>query len=100
MLEIVKTFSTESGHRLQLRIGLHRGPAVAGVIGTTKFAYDLWGESVNLASRLESSGEPGRIHVSDAFRAGLEDDLVFETRGTIELKGVGQTQTHWLIGMR
>jgi adenylate cyclase len=97
MLEIVKQFSAESGHRLQLRIGLHRRPAVAGVIGTTKFAYDLWGESVNLASRLESSGEPGRIHVSTQFRAGLDDVMRFETRGKISLKGVGPTHTHWLL---
>lgn len=96
MLDIIEAFNTESGHRLQLRIGLHRGPAVAGVIGTTKFAYDLWGESVNLASRLESSGAPGRIHVSDAFRSGLDDRLTFEVRGEIELKGVGATMTHWL----
>ena len=98
MLEILAQFSGESGHALQLRIGLHRGPAVAGVIGTTKFAYDLWGESVNLASRLESSGEPGRIHVSDAFRKGLEESMKFEIRGEVELKGVGLTRTHWLVG--
>ena len=97
MVEIMARFSAESGHDLQLRIGLHRGPAVAGVIGTTKFAYDLWGESVNLASRLEASGAAGRIHVSDAFRTGLEDTMGFETRGEITLKGVGPTQTHWLV---
>lgn len=97
MLGIIKAFSAESGHLLQLRIGLHRGPVVAGVIGTTKFAYDLWGESVNLASRLESSGEPGRVHVSDEFRAGLDDIMDFETRGEITLKGVGLTRTHWLV---
>jgi adenylate cyclase len=97
MLELVKQFSVESGHPLQLRIGLHRGPAVAGVIGTTKFAYDLWGESVNLASRLESSGEPGRIHVSDEFRSGLNETMAFEERGEISLKGIGRTRTHWLI---
>jgi len=98
MVQILEHFSGESGHTLQLRIGLHRGPAVAGVIGTTKFAYDLWGESVNLASRLESSGEPGRIHVSDAFRKGLEETMKFEIRGEVELKGVGLTRTHWLVG--
>lgn len=97
MQDVVAQFSAESEHPLQLRIGLHRGPAVAGVIGTTKFAYDLWGESVNLASRLESSGEPGRIHVSGAFRAGLEETMRFETRGEVELKGVGRIHTHWLV---
>ena len=69
---------------------------VAGVIGTTKFAYDLWGEAVNLASRLESSGEPGCIHVSEGFRASLEGVFEFEERGEIHLKGVGATRTHWL----
>ena len=96
MLDIIKSFSEESGYDLQLRIGLHRGSAVAGVIGTTKFAYDMWGESVNLASRLEASGEPGRIHVSDAFRLGLVGLMEFETRGEIQLKGVGPTYTYWL----
>ena len=98
MLAVLERFSDESGHQLQLRIGLHRGPVVAGVIGTTKFAYDLWGESVNLASRLESSGEPGRIHVSDAFRTGLAGLMDFEERGEISIKGLGQTRTHWLVG--
>ena len=96
MLDIIKSFSEESGYDLQLRIGLHRGSAVAGVIGTTKFAYDMWGESVNLASRLESSGEPGRIHVSDAFRSGLVGLMEFEPQGEIHLKGVGPTRTYWL----
>ena len=98
MLEIIDDFSRTSGHELQLRIGLHRGPAVAGVIGTTKFAYDLWGETVNLASRLESSGEPGRIHVSDTFRACLDEQMAFDERGEVAIKGVGLTRTHWLVG--
>mgnify|MGYP001263901570 CR=1 FL=1 len=98
MLEIIEDFSQNSGHQLQLRIGLHRGPAVAGVIGTTKFAYDLWGETVNLASRLESSGEPGRIHISDTFKAGIGDSMTCDERGEITIKGVGLTRTHWLVG--
>ena len=97
MLEIIDQFSTESGYDLQLRIGLHRGPAIAGVIGTTKFAYDLWGETVNLASRLEATGEPGRIHVSSSFRTGSEATMNFELRGEVSIKGVGTTVTHWLV---
>ena len=57
------------GHKLDLRVGIHCGPATAGVIGDTRFSYDVWGEAVNVASRMESHGEPGRIQVSEAFRA-------------------------------
>jgi class 3 adenylate cyclase len=98
MLEIMDQFSTESGHNLQIRIGLHRGPVVAGVIGTTKFAYDLWGETVNLASRLESTGEAGRVHVSADFRSASEATMKFEPRGEVAIKGMGSLSTHWLVG--
>ena len=97
MMDIIEQHSVESGHRLQLRIGLHRGPVVAGVIGKTKFAYDLWGESVNLAARLESSGEPGRVHVSKQFRDAAGADMSFAERGEVSLKGVGLTHTYWLL---
>ena len=97
MLNIIERISLDLGHPLQIRIGLHRGPAVAGVIGTTKFAYDLWGESVNLASRLESSGEAGRIHISEEFKVGLKPTWTIQERGEVQLKGVGKTLTHWLI---
>ncbi len=97
MLEIIAQVSADRNLSLQMRVGIHRGSAVAGVIGTTKFAYDMWGESVNLASRLESTSEAGRIHVSDDFRAGLQDTMQFEERGEITLKGVGPTRTHWLV---
>ncbi|MBP48154.1 MAG: guanylate cyclase [Myxococcales bacterium] len=97
MLDIIDAVSAQWGHPLQIRLGMHRGSVVAGVIGTTKFAYDLWGESVNLAARLESSGEPGRIHVSNEFKTSLHGVLSFEERGEITLKGVGQTRTYWLV---
>jgi class 3 adenylate cyclase len=83
---------------LALRIGLHSGPAVAGVIGTAKYSYDLWGDTVNTASRMESHGVPGEIHVSEACRAALAGQFVLEQRGVVEIKGKGPMQTWWLKG--
>jgi class 3 adenylate cyclase len=80
----------------QLRVGIHTGPVVAGIIGHHKFIYDVWGDTVNVASRLESSSSPGRIHVSDATRRALADRYRFESRGLVDLKGRGPTQTYFL----
>ena len=84
--------------QLRMRIGIHTGPAVAGVIGRKKFIYDLWGDTVNTASRMESHGAPGEIQVSDAARAALGDAFVFEERGVSEIKGKGPMHTWWLKG--
>ncbi len=84
---------------LQLRIGLNTGPVVAGVIGDQKFLYDLWGDAVNVASRMESHGEPGAIHVTEAFRASLPAEFQCEPRGEIEVKGKGIMSTWWLVGV-
>ena len=81
----------------QVRIGLHIGPIVAGIVGVSRFAYDVWGDTVNVASRLESTSEPGRIHVSEEFVTELGDGFRFERRGTVELKGKGPTATFWLV---
>jgi adenylate cyclase len=81
---------------LRLRIGIHTGPVVAGVIGENKFAYDLWGDNVNIASRMESHGLPGRIHVSESFVRAAGDKWHFEARGSIEVKGQGPMNTYFL----
>jgi class 3 adenylate cyclase len=81
---------------LNLRIGLHVGTVIAGVIGTRKFIYDVWGDTVNTASRLESHGVPGRVQVSEAVFQRLQDRFAFERRGTIELKGRGPITTYLL----
>jgi class 3 adenylate cyclase len=81
-----------------MRIGMHAGPAVAGVIGAKKFIYDVWGDTVNTASRLESNGLPQRIQVTDSVQQRLADRFEFEPRGTIELKGMGPTRTWFLRG--
>ena len=82
----------------RVRIGLHLGPIVAGVVGVSRFAYDIWGDTVNVASRLESTSEPGRIHVSREIAARLGASYSLEPRGSVELKGKGPTETFWLVG--
>ena len=84
--------------KLDLRIGIHCGPATAGVIGDTRFSYDVWGDAVNLAARMESHGLPGRIQVSAAFHDLTRDEFVFEERGTLAIKGVGEVRTYLLTG--
>ena len=83
---------------LDARIGVHSGPVVAGIIGQQKFIYDLWGDTVNLASRMESHGVQGRIHCTQAVRDQLKDSFRFESRGNIEIKGKGSMPTWFLLG--
>jgi len=90
---------TSKGERIHLRIGMHTGAAVAGVIGTSKFAYDLWGDTVNTASRMESHGEAGKIHVSEEVCTALQGNFTFEERGEIEVKGKGVMKTYYLTGI-
>lgn len=100
MTEEIKRCSEFLNVDLNIRIGLHCGEATAGVIGQNKFAYDLWGDSVNTASRMESHGEPGRVHCSEAVFFALEEDFIFEARGEMEIKGKGMMNTYFLEGMR
>src|SRR5204863_2682430 len=91
----------EVGHLgLELRIGINSGPVVAGVIGRKRFLYDLWGDAVNTASRMESHGTSGRIQITRATKELLEDEFVCEPRGTIPVKGKGETEAWYLVGRR
>jgi len=95
MLANVRQRTAELGG-LDLRLGMHVGTVVAGVIGMRKFSYDIWGDTVNTASRLELHGTPGRVHVSDAVHARLKDRFTFVPRGTVDLKGRGPMDTYFL----
>jgi class 3 adenylate cyclase len=85
---------------LRLRIGVHSGPVIGGVIGDRKFAFDIWGETVNVASRLESQGLAGRVQVSAATRRQVEDQFEAEPRGPIQLRGYGPLETYTIVGRR
>lgn len=96
MLAEVPRLRTGGAAALDLRIGIHTGPAVAGVIGQRKFSFDVWGNTVNIASRMESLGEPGRVHVSAAVAEALTGRFSLTPRGPIEVKGAGTMQTFFL----
>lgn len=101
MLEALDEYNIRNaGANLRLRVGLNVGEVVAGVVGTKRFLYDLWGDAVNVASRMESSGIPGRIHVTSDVVNLLEAAFIFEERGTITVKGKGEMTTYFLIGRR
>ena len=97
LLTAVQDFNESSQHPLNIRIGISTGGAVAGIIGKSKFLYDLWGDVVNTASRMESHGSNGRIQISEATRQALIHPFSLEHRGVIEVKGKGEMST-WFLG--
>jgi adenylate cyclase len=100
MLTALADLNRERGLKLSLRIGLNSGPVVAGVIGSRKFTYDLWGVTVNLADRVQSSGLPDRVNVSAGTYGLLKDKFRLTERGTVDCKGIGQVRTYLLDGPR
>lgn len=96
-LDEVRQLRAETGIPLDLRIGLHTGPVIAGVIGSMRFSYDIWGDTVNTASRMESHGEPGRIQITGETRRALGDGFATEARGIVDVKGKGPMDTWWLL---
>jgi len=100
MNEMLEGMHQGEGHMLQLRIGISCGPLLAGVIGQRKPTYDVWGDTVNLASRMEGSGQPGRIHITTAFVGRINERFTCLRRGQVEIRGFGPLETWYLTGRK
>ncbi len=100
MIGFIETMEPVGKHKPTFRIGINSGSVVGGVIGTHKFQYDIWGDSVNTAARMESHGAPGRIHVSDQTYSLIKDNFECELHGVIPVKGKGDMQTWFVLGRR
>lgn len=96
LMEALRVFNRRHQLDWQIRIGLNNGPVVAGIIGTRKFAYDLWGETVNIAARMESQGQPGRIQVSAHTKQVLDSKFHFDPVGMLDIKNIGPMETFFL----
>lgn len=100
MLAGLEKLPARNGKRIDFRLGINSGPMVAGVIGKTKFHYDLWGDTVNTASRMESHGEAGQVHITAATYKLLQDEFECTPRGSLEIKGKGEMTTYFVVGRR
>jgi len=98
MFEDLHDFNRENATQLDMRIGINSGPVVAGVIGFTKFSYDLWGSAVNIASRMESTSKSGKIQISPSTYESLQGAFATSDAGTVDCKGIGPVKTHFLVG--
>lgn len=100
MIQQLKELPARDGKRIEFRLGINSGPLVAGVIGTAKFHYDLWGDTVNIASRMESHGEAGKVHITEATYKLLAEDFECVSRGKIPIKGKGEMETWFLVAKK
>lgn len=100
MQQSLAQINTATGKNFRLRIGINTGVVIAGVIGTTKFSYDIWGDAVNIASRMESRGQPDKIQVTETTYQRLRDKYELVERGFIRVKGKGKMKTYWLMGKK
>jgi guanylate cyclase len=98
MRAFLRDFTFGEGKRIHFRIGINSGPLVAGVVGRRKFQYDVWGDAVNVASRMESQGVPDQVQITAATRELIKDKFRLERRGTVEIKGKGEMETWFLVG--
>jgi class 3 adenylate cyclase len=96
----IQEYNLKHGSELNIRIGLHTGPVIAGIIGRNKFTYDLWGDTVNVASRMESQGQPGAIQLTIVTAERIRSEFHFEPRGVIDVKGKGEMSTFLLLGRK
>jgi class 3 adenylate cyclase len=97
MLEVMDKFNQENGYDFKIRVGLNSGSVVAGVIGVRKFLYDIWGDVVNTASRMESQGVPGKIQITDSTQVRLGKGFITENMGSKNIIGKGEMNTWFLV---